>query len=302
MFQIIWRIIQGSAQITEEEANNVYKSLVMALVAMFGLTFVMWGLNAIGAKEINYIFFFFGGMLILIMGFTPRLVGLSAVGGFVINGLNDKDKSQGMVKGIQGLIKAVSGILLGFWIASGVLATWSFREAPMAFFPIAAMALTIGVTVQFYGMKGGVFKWVVLIYALGVIGTAFYQTFPKEWKEAATPAPRSSTPTTRVAPAQTSMPNSVGVVHSFMAPEASWSTSIAVSSDRCIRWWGKNPDGNEFATQVRGVVDSKWVDWEEFKQRKAEGKIRYNIGWIRFQANEPNALVSYSFHPKGTCT
>lgn len=206
MFGTILRIAADGYVVAENKANEVHDALVIALCTLCGLILVMWGLNAYVTKEINYFFFFVGGILLIINGSTPRIAGLSAAGGIIVQELNDKDKSQGAIKGLQVLYKVVTGVLFGFWVLAGLLSTWSFKEAPGAFWPIAAMALTIGITIELFSMKGGVFKWVVIIYAVGVICTAFWQTFPKEWKSAMTPsAPAATVPVTR--PAARVMPD-----------------------------------------------------------------------------------------------
>jgi hypothetical protein len=191
MFQTFWRTVVGGAQITEDTAYEVYTALVAVGLVLCGMILGMGLLNAFIAKEVNYFFFFIGGILILMKGFKPPVVGASAIGGVGLHFLADKDLSQGAIKGLEVLYKVVTGVLFGFWVIAGLLATWSFKEAPGAILPIVAMGLTIGVTIELFNMKGGVFKWVVIIYAVGVICTAFWQTFPADWKAQfkATPPP-----------------------------------------------------------------------------------------------------------------
>lgn len=173
-----FRIVSGTAELTESKAERIYNTLIITMLGTMGLLLVMWAINAYWMKEINFFFFFLGGILLLVMGFTPRVVGMSAVAGLAVNGLQDKDLSQGTVSGVKVLYKVVTGILFGFWVVAGLLATWSFKEAPMAFWPVATMAIVIGIVIEFFEMKGGVFKWVVIIYAVGVILVAFWQTLP----------------------------------------------------------------------------------------------------------------------------
>ena len=296
MFQTFWHTEIGGTQITEDTAYEVYSALVAAILGLCATIFGMWLLNAFMAKEVNYFFFFIGGFLLLIKGFKPPVVGASAIGGVGLHFLADKDLSQGAIKGLQVLYKVVTGVLFGFWVLAGLLSTWSFKEAPGAFWPIAAMALTIGITIEFFNMKGGVFKWVVIIYAVGVICTAFWQTFPKEWKSVMTPAtPVATVP--RVVPA----PSWVGVVQTLNLTMGEWTAPIRLQIDRSVCWWGKNPDGKAFRTEVRGINDPTWYEASEFRRLQKEGRISYNFGWIRFKGLEPEAVAMYEYRQPGQC-
>lgn len=297
MFQTFWRTVVGGAQITEDTAYEVYTALVAVGLVLCGMILGMGLLNAFIAKEVNYFFFFIGGILILMKGFKPPVVGASAIGGVGLHFLADKDLSQGAIKGLEVLYKVVTGVLFGFWVIAGLLATWSFKEAPGAILPIVAMGLTIGVTIELFNMKGGVFKWVVIIYAVGVICTAFWQTFPKEWKSVMTPAiPVAAVP--RVAAA----PGWVGVEHKLRLNMDKVSETVRITGDRCIRWWGESLDRSTFQAELRGINDYTWYTWDEFKKLKAAGKVTYAAGWVRFKALEPGAIVFYEFRYPGQCT
>jgi hypothetical protein len=91
-------------------------------------------------------------------------------------------------------------------------------------------------------------------------------------------------------------PEWYGKEMSLTLSQDEWSDPIRITGEKSIRWWGKNPDGNAFATEVRGINDSTWYEWDEFLVLKVDGKLPYqNAGWIRFKANEPNAVVTYMF-------
>ena len=57
--------------------------VILGLVA--GIT-VMWFLNVLGLKWVNLIFFFLGTFIILIVGFMPAAIGLSALTGSIVRG------------------------------------------------------------------------------------------------------------------------------------------------------------------------------------------------------------------------
>lgn len=183
MLNLIWDIItKRSWTFTKNNVIKLRSAIVTMMMLCIGLIIIMWGINAFGGKEVNYVFFFAGGILLILQASNPRVVGGSALAGTVVQGLRDEDLTQGAVKGVMVLYRVMLGMLFGFWVLAGLLSTWSFKEAPGAFWPIAAMALTIGVTIEFFEMKGGVFKWVVIGYAVGVILVAFWQTVPTNWK------------------------------------------------------------------------------------------------------------------------
>lgn len=94
----------------------------------------------------------------------------------------------------------------------------------------------------------------------------------------------------------------IGVEQTLSLAARKQSKPIRVTGDRCIGWWGANPDGNAFIAEVRGVNDSTWYVWDNFQKLKAEGKIPYDsIGWIRFTANEGGAEVFYEFRLPNQC-
>lgn len=189
---LIWQLLVGTWELAEENVHRLRAALVAMMMWCIGLIIIMWGINALGGKEVNYVFFFLGGIFLILKASNPRIAGASAIAGSTVQGLRDEDLSQSAVKGVVVLYRVMLGLLLGFWILAGLLSTWSFKEAPAAFFPIAAMALTIAVTVEFFNMKGGIFKWVVIGYALGVILVAFWQTVPADWKSKTSQASTSN--------------------------------------------------------------------------------------------------------------
>lgn len=178
MWNLLWRVLEGGYNITREEADRIHGFLLRLMVVTVSLILVMWGFNAVGMKEVNFIFFFIGGGYIAAKALQPKMIGLAAVAGVVVQGLRDEDLSQGAVKGLQALYMVALGVLLGFWVLSGILSTWSFKEAPAAFFPIAAMVLTLAVMSAYFGLKGKTAVTAITAYAVVVIAIAGWQTIP----------------------------------------------------------------------------------------------------------------------------
>lgn len=197
----VWAIVAGSATIAVDEINKLYWKLVKIAAILCGLVFIQWLINSSGAPGLNFFFFFAVGGLILVMGFSPlRGPGTGAVIGTVFAALKDADLSQGALAGILGWMRGVMILLFGYWVISGVLATWPFRENPLAFWPIAAMGCILAAMAVVYGLKGKMLPKIVTIYAVGVMAISAYTTVPflKGWFQGPT-----ETSTQQAAPAAT---------------------------------------------------------------------------------------------------
>lgn len=72
------------------------------------------------------------------------------------------------------------------------------------------------------------------------------------------------------------------------APVGGYSKPIRVTGDKCIFYWGEDPDGEAFTASVRLINGSEWYAWDE--------RPGYAFAWIKFTStsNRP-ALVSYEF-------
>lgn len=178
--QLIWRILSGKVKDAHLEAENIHGALIAIICMTFVSTLVMWLLNISGLKEVNFLFFFVGGMYLVTKLSHPKIVVSAAVAGAGVQGLRDEDITQGAAKGTVVLYQIFLGILLGFWILAGILSTWSFALSPASFFPIAAMGMVIAITIEFFDMKGNVFPIVIIGYALVIIAIATWKTFPDE--------------------------------------------------------------------------------------------------------------------------
>ncbi len=291
MLNALRRISVAGLRITMDELNLIHAQLQKFLIVTMVVIIAMWGINIVGLKEANFVFFFLGGFLILSLGSAPFLI-LSGAGlGVVVHGLRDDDLSKGAVAGVQGLYKIVIGSLFGFWVASGILATWSFRESPFSFFPIIAMIMLLAVMSSVFGLKGKkVPIAIITTYAVAVIGIAAWKTISIEDR----PSIGSYTIEKTVTPASP-------VYQKFLATRE-WSKEIRVEGDECFRLSTENPSAKDLVVEVRGVGHPTWYEWEQFKVLKREEKLPYkNPGWIRFKANGPDVEVTYRIRP-GACS
>jgi hypothetical protein len=204
MFQQMMRLLTGSWDAANTHAENLHGMLIGTVIFVIAMILVMWGFNITSMKEVNLIFFLIGGLGLVAKFSQPRMIVASAAIGAVAGGLQDKDISKNAAEGVKWLYKVGLGMLLGFWVLAGLLATWSFERAPAAFFPIAAMAMLLAVAVEFFEMKGGMFKKVLIAYAVGVILISLAKTIPSPFTEkevgAAVPQRDATIPPAEISP------------------------------------------------------------------------------------------------------
>lgn len=180
MLDNLLRIAGAGAAITAHEANKLHAEIIKWLINTFILTLFMWGFNVVGLMGLNFFILFLGSIIIFAKAIKPINVLLAATAGAGINGLLDKDKTQGAVAGMIFLSRIFIGVMLGFFLIGGILATYSFKEAPMMFFPIAVMLILIGLTIEYYQIKGKILPWLIIGYATVIIFNSIWYTVPEK--------------------------------------------------------------------------------------------------------------------------
>ncbi len=210
MFEQSIRLLTRGWDATNAHAENLQAAIIGILLFILIATLAMWCFNISGLKEVNFIFFFIGGLYLVAKFSQPKMVVAGAVIGTVAGGLRDKDLSQSAAEGVKWLYKIALGLVLGFWVLAGMLATWSFENAPAAFFPVAAMTMLLAVMVEFFEMKGGMFKKVLVAYAVGVIIVALWQTI--SWKSIAPTEQPEATPPHEVQEASSATQGGGGMI------------------------------------------------------------------------------------------
>lgn len=180
MLNYIARTGVAHAHLLKDAADELYKTLVkLAFAAMAGVL-VMWALNAGGAKEVNFAFFFLGVIVFAIWIFAPTRLLIAAGAGAAVQGLKDEDLTQGAIKGIVTLYKVALGVMLWFMIVAGILSVISFQAKPLVFFPVVAMLLLI--TVAYASVKNGTVKALIAIFGTAVIVFYMFALVPDDWK------------------------------------------------------------------------------------------------------------------------
>jgi hypothetical protein len=179
----ILTFLRGLATSAGNAVSNMLKTLFLASIFMLGLTFVMWLLNILGLKEVNYLFFFLGGIMIFFIGFNPATIVTSILVGAVAGGVNKEGILKGALAGPARLLYFIIGLLYAFFALAGLLATTSFAESPSSFFAIMAMTMLLGVATSFIGAKASKFAFVlVAAYAAYICVRALWAIIPVETK------------------------------------------------------------------------------------------------------------------------
>ncbi|HXK37883.1 MAG TPA: hypothetical protein VJ579_02350 [Candidatus Paceibacterota bacterium] len=179
----ILTFLRGLATSAGNAVSNILKTMFLASIFMLGLTFVMWLLNIFGLKELNYVFFFLGGIMIFFIGFNPATIVTSILVGAVAGGINREGIMKGALTGPARLLYFIIGLLYAFFALAGLLATTSFAESPSSFFAIMAMTMLLGVATAFVGAKASKFAFaVVAVYAAYICVRAIWAIIPVETK------------------------------------------------------------------------------------------------------------------------
>lgn len=179
----IFTFLRGLATSAGNAVSSMLKTFFLASLSLLGLTLVMWMFNIFGLKEVNYVFFFLGGIMIFFIGFNPATIVTSILVGAVAGGVNKEGIMKGALRGPARLLYFIVGLLYAFFVLSGLLATTSFAESPSAFFAIMAMITLLGVATSFAGTRAEkpVFA-LVLLYALYICVRATWAIIPVDTK------------------------------------------------------------------------------------------------------------------------
>jgi hypothetical protein len=179
----IFTFLRGLATSAGNAVSSMLKTFFLASLFLLGLTLLMWLLNIFGLKELNYAFFFLGGIMIFFIGVNPATIVTSILVGAVAGGVKREGILKGALAGPARLLYFIIGLLYAFFALAGLLATTSFAESPSSFFAIMAMTMLLGVATSFVGAKAGkpVFA-LVLLYALYICVRVVWAIIPVDTK------------------------------------------------------------------------------------------------------------------------
>lgn len=144
----------------------------------------MWWLNVAAESSgwvyLNLIPTILGTIAIFFWGLRPtHILAFGGIGG-LMEKLRDKDTSQGVAIGPYWLYRAVLWFGFGFFMIGITLTTWSFHEAPGAFWIGYGSLLGLVIVFQLLRWNGTWAPYIALIYLLGCLAVSAWQTFGYE--------------------------------------------------------------------------------------------------------------------------
>lgn len=163
--------------------ENSAKAIWAIALSAIGLILIMWILNICGLKELNYIFFFLGGIAIFMAGINPITLIASIFVGGISGKIDGKGFFKGTKQGVNNLFHFVNGIAYAFVLLSGIASVISFKESPSSFFAIL-VAATILCSGASY-MKKDIGRLITLfttIFVIYICLRAFWAIVPVDTK------------------------------------------------------------------------------------------------------------------------
>jgi len=177
VFEALRQFFSDMAEVSRDGVAHILRSLWLGIMALLATIFVMWLLNIMGYRGVNIPIALIGSLLVAMVGY--RATNLLTFGGFgaIISALQDKDKSQGAATGLIWLTEILVALGLAFVLSAFTLMTWSFKQAPGAFWILFFAATLILLVQQHWKMQAGMAKWLIIGYAVLCSMVAIWTTF-----------------------------------------------------------------------------------------------------------------------------
>lgn len=170
-------LINETVTIARHHAGNAYLKLWQGALILIALVIIMWILNLIGAPIINLLIGMVGMLGIAFITFSPKAVFIFFGLGAVVAELKDEDITQGTVKGVAAQYRVFLAVAYAFMGLAGLLATWSFRASPMAFWMVAFFGTFLLIMNAYYNTSSGKrMHQIGTTYALAVIILSLWST------------------------------------------------------------------------------------------------------------------------------
>ena len=162
--------------------KDAYINSWTALIALFGSVFAMWGLNLAGGQLLVIPFALVGFFVIGFVGFAPKQLAHSAIlSGFAAflseGGLTRVNIGNELGKGLALHYRIVLVSAYSYTLAAFTLMTWSFANAPSAFWIIFLAVLLLLMAQQLHGTSSAWLPKVVSTYAVACILISLWSTF-----------------------------------------------------------------------------------------------------------------------------
>lgn len=147
------------------------------VILLFIITVLMWICNIAGFNGVNIILAFFGlGLIGFVFTKPDLLLHVIPIEGF-FSWLRDEDASQGAANSLGKLSRIGIGVIFAFSMNSVALATWSFAQAPMAFWGLELIIIAFASWGAIYRSRGDMSKKITAGYltvaALALIWSTF---------------------------------------------------------------------------------------------------------------------------------
>ena len=155
----------------DEDTRNLHSYAVIAIVLSALTVLGMWALNAFVpqgyGRGVVMVIAFIGLLVMATAALHPKFLFWAAGLGAIVEGLNDRDITQGSVQGVRVYFRVVSGALFYFTASAVILAIIPFTKAPSVFWGFALIIIAVSTLFAYLNVDTG--KWKVRIVVTSVI-------------------------------------------------------------------------------------------------------------------------------------
>lgn len=155
----------------DEDTRNLHSYAVIAIVLSALTVLGMWALNAFVpqgyGRGVVMVIAFIGLLVMATAALHPKFLFWAAGLGAIVEGLNDRDITQGSMQGVRVYFRVVSGALFYFTASAVILAIIPFTKAPSVFWGFALIIIAVSTLFAYLNVDTG--KWKVRIVVTSVI-------------------------------------------------------------------------------------------------------------------------------------
>lgn len=262
-------LMRLGARYARRNTQRLYHAVgYVALPAIMLAVIAMWLINIAGGQGVNFIFAVAGSYALAIFALKPKMFIVAAGLGVIVDGLNDKDITQGSVRGVQVLFKAFFGGLFYFTACAATLSFISFAASPAAFW--GYVIIITGVSAMFAYLNISTGKWMVrIVVTFAIIMSVilagqlflptgvqmlirnFYYSIDKEAERAATITrtcaddPSNAVCVVQVEESEEDNWTTAKNSGQIIAPVQRYSVWLMIPYGKCLNWWTNDPLNDE---------------------------------------------------------
>lgn len=258
-------LLRLGARYARRNTQRLYHTIgYLVLPAIILAVVAMWLINIAGGQGVNFIFFVAGIYALAIFALKPKMLLIAAGLGIIVDGLNDKDITQGSVRGVQVLFNALFGVLFYFTACAATLSFISFAASPAAFWGYIVIITCVSALFAYLNISTG--KWMVRIVVVFAVVMSvilagqlflptgvqmlirnFYYSIDKEAERAATITRTcADDPSNAVCVVQVEEPEQDNWTTAkdsgqIIAPVQRYSVWVLIPFGKCLAWWTDDP-------------------------------------------------------------